>query len=266
MRIVNFKSGLGNQIFYYLFCLYLQERHPQEKIYGFYNPQWLKKHSGLELDYAFDVEFPPQTIWSKFVTNIVRAGNKWFKNLCVTDRTFYENAIYYDGWWQNKRFFFDNIKKIKFRERDVSEKNKEILNQIFRTQSVAIHIRRGDYLEPKHIKEYGGICTLDYYNNAIDIVSKLFDTPRYFVFSNDIEWVKENMEIPNPVYVNNNKGIDSYMDMYLMSKCKANIIANSSFSYWGAMLNVNSNVPVVYPKKWFNTHTPDIFPTDWIGI
>ncbi len=266
MRIVNFKSGLGNQIFYYLLCLYLQEKHPKERIYGFYNPKWLVKHSGIEIDYAFDVERPPQTFWSKMVTNIARIGCHFFKKLRVTDDTFNENAIYFDGWWQDKKFFLDNVKRIKFRERPLSEKNQEILNMMADSQSVAIHIRRGDYLEPKNIQEYGGICTLDYYNNAIRIVNNQFDSPRYFVFSNDIEWVKENMDIPNPVYVNNNTGIDSYMDMYLMSHCKANILANSSFSYWGAMLNKNSNHIVVYPKKWVNSHTPDIFPTDWTGI
>lgn len=266
MKIVNFKSGLGNQVFYYLLCLYLKEKHPKENIYGFYNPKWLVNHSGLELDYAFDVKLPPKTIWSNLVVDFARVGCRFFKRLRVNDETFNEKALFFDGWWQDKKFFLDNVRNIKFRERQLSPQNQELLVLISKTQSVSLHVRRGDYLLPKHIKQYGGICTDEYYRKAIDIVKRQFTNPTVFVFSNDIEWVKENMNIPNPVYVNNNYGKDSYMDVYLMSRCKANILANSSFSYWGGMLNVNAPQLVVYPRKWFNTHTPDIFPTDWTGI
>ena len=134
------------------------------------------------------------------------------------------------------------------------------------TQSVSLHIRRGDYLDPENLERYGGICTIEYYMKGISIIKNYFERPSFFIFSNDMEWVKENMDIPNPVYIDINKGKDSYMDMYLMSRCKANIIANSSFSYWGAMLNINPSPLVVYPQKWFNNYTPDIFPQSWIGI
>lgn len=266
MKIVNFKSGLGNQVFYYLLCLYLKEKHPKEEIYGFYNPEWLKTHSGLELDYAFEVKLPPQTAWSKIVTNFARIGSKFVKGLRVTDNNFSEDAFFYDGYWQDKKFFLDNVRNIQFRERPLSERNKELLDMIQNSESISIHIRRGDYLASENQNQYGGICTLDYYQKAIEIMQKRIDSPIFFVFSNDIIWVKENMDIPNPVYVDNNKGKDSYMDMYLMSRCKGNILANSSFSYWGAMLNTNKSQIVIYPKKWFNTHTPDIFMSNWIGV
>ncbi len=266
MKIVNYKSGLGNQVFYYLLCLYLQDKHPKERIYGFYNPKWLKKHSGMELDYAFDVVLPPQTIWSKIVTNYARIASKIIRNLRVTDTCFSEDALYYDGWWQDKKFFLKNIEKIRFRERPLGEMNMNLLGMIHNSSSVSIHIRRGDYLDPENQKQYGGICTLDYYKKAMDIIKERIKDPKFFVFSNDITWVKVNMDIPNPIYVDNNKGKNSYMDMFLMSRCKANILANSSFSYWGAMLNVNNPQLVVYPQKWFNSHTPDIFPGKWEGI
>lgn len=266
MKIVNYKSGLGNQVFYYLLGLYLQDRCPNERIYGFYNPKWLTKHSGLELDYAFDVELPTQTIWSKIAANWARIGSRFLKNIRVNDETFNEKALFFDGWWQDKKFFLGNLNKIKFRERPLSYKNIELIKQITSSQSVSIHIRRGDYLAPEHINEFGGICTENYYSESIRIVLSRYENPTFFVFSNDIEWVKNNMNIHNPVYVDNNTGIDSYMDMYLMSRCKANIIANSSFSYWGAMLNNNSPQLVLYPRKWSNSKTPDIFPQNWIGL
>lgn len=266
MKIVNFKAGLGNQVFHYLLYLYLKQRHKNENVYGYYNPAFLKNHNGLEFHKVFDVDLPPSNYYSNLIAKIIRIASrslKWFK---ATDNNFSETAVYYDGWWQDKKFFLDNVKKIKFREKPLSEKNLELLNIIKNSQSVSIHIRRGDYLEPKHIKQYGGICTLDYYNHAISLVNEQLDTPHYFIFSNDIEWVKENLKIDNAIYVTNNTGADSYLDMYLMSHCKANILANSSFSYWGAMLNNNTNQIVIYPKKWFNSHTPNIFPTDWTGI
>ena len=266
MKIVNYKSGLGNQVFYYLLGLYLQDRFPDDPIYGFYNPKWLTKHSGLELDYAFDVKLPPETAWSKVAANWARIGSHFFKNLRVTDETFNENALFFDGWWQDKKFFLENLHKIKFRERTLSSKNAELIDQITSSQSVSIHIRRGDYLAPEHINEFGGICTEKYYDESIRIVLSQCDNPIFFVFSNDIEWVKKNMKIPSPIYVDNNTGIDSYMDMYLMSRCKTNIIANSSFSYWGAMLNINKPHLVLYPRKWSNSKTPNIFPQNWIGL
>ena len=87
----------------------------------------------------------------------------------------------------------------------------------------------------------------------------------FFVFSDDIDWAKSIINVPNVTFVNNNKGKDSYIDMFLMSLCHHNIIANSTFSYWAARLNKKTNM-VIYPSKWYNTFTPDIFPESWCGI
>ena len=120
--------------------------------------------------------------------------------------------------------------------------------------SVGIHVRRGDYLKEK---QYLGICELDYYTKAIDIMKEHFVCPSFYIFSNDLEWCREKLEVltgkENTVYVDWNKGNESYQDMRLMSYCKGLIIANSSFSWWGAFLNQEENKFIVAPKRWKNT-------------
>lgn len=265
MRIVNFSSGLGNQIFQYLFAEYLRHNFPREGVYGYYNKKFLNKHNGLEVQNVFDIELPRRTFWSDVSVFICRSLNRVFKHLRVTDSSVALNGIYYDGWWQDKKYFLSNVSKIKFRDFKIDTTNHNLLHEIRTSNSVFIHIRRGDYLAPQFVKQYGGICTLEYYKKAIDIISAKYANAKFFVFSNDIEWVKKNLEIPNAVYVTNNTASDSFKDMFLMTHCKAGILANSSFSYWGAMLN-NNNGCIIYPGIWNNKHTPDIFPEDWIKL
>lgn len=266
MRIVNFQSGLGNQVFFYLMAKYLESKFPNEKVYGYYNPRFLKKHNGLEIQNVFNIELPVQTNWSKFVTFFCRIFRRIFPSIESTDKKPNNNAIYFRGYWQNKKYFLDNVEKLEFRPFELDCVNLSILDMIRKNYSVSIHVRRGDYVAPEHIKQYGGICTVDYYNEAISRVISIHPEALFFVFSNDIEWVKNNLPLNSVVYVSNNQGEKSYLDLFLMTHCNENIIANSSFSYWGAMLNKNKQNLVYYPGKWFNTHTPDIFPSNWISL
>lgn len=266
MKIVNFTPGLGNQIFEYVFSEYLRKKYPRNQIYGYYNPKFLnEKHNGLEVHKMFDIQLPPSSHLSNTVAFICRLLSRFVPSLKATDKCFSEDAIYFDGWWQNKKFFLDTISQINFKKPVLDAINNSILGDIYKFESVSIHIRRGDYLEPRFVKQYGNICTMDYYIRAIEIAKKRFKHPKFFVFSNDICWCEENLKIDNVVYVTNNQGINSWIDMYLMSKCKANILANSSFSYWGAMLNKNTSF-IIYPDKWFNYDRPDMFPENWIAI
>ena len=266
MRIVNFKGGLGNQIFQYIMCLYLKEKYPKEKIYGYYNPKFLKDHNGLEIQNVFSLELPPQTAFSNLITFLIRGLNRMVKGLKAEDDMYYDTAIYYDGWWQNKKYFQNNINKLNFRDFKLDNLNKELFVKIKTSNSVALHVRRGDYMTPKNIERYGGICTLLYYQKAMQIVESNMKDPHYFIFSNDMDWAKKNLKVTNVTYVTNNANTNSYLDMFLMSHCKAHIIANSSFSFWGAMLNKNPSRLVVYPSQWFHSYTPDLFPKEWIGI
>ena len=267
MKIVKFSSGLGNQVFYYLFYLFLKNKYPREPIYGYYLKKDLQNHNGLEVSKVFAIELPKATLFSNFVSFCCRAlykiGIKRYMEPCDPCKM---NAILYCVYYQDKKYFLGNVSRIKFRNIDLDEKNTEILKMILNTNSVSIHVRRGDYLKSENIKMYGNIATEDYYKKAMATVCSRIENPYFFIFSNDMEWCKQNLDIENAIFVQNNSGKNSYIDMFLMSKCKANILANSSFSYWGAMFNDNGNKIVVYPQIWNNISTPDIFPQNWIGL
>ena len=144
-----------------------------------------------------------------------------------------------------------------------------LYEKILRTKSsVTIHVRRGDYLKSDI---FSGICSLEYYKNAIIKACSLLENPIFLIFSNDSEWCIENFKEVlgnNKVYfISNNKGSDSYRDMQLMSKARCNIIANSSFSWWGAYLNKRGDQIVIVPNKWTNQlEDKDIYLDNWIRI
>ena len=149
----------------------------------------------------------------------------------------------------------------------VGEKNKECLSEVSNSESVAVHIRRGDYLTGDNLDNYGNICTKDYYNSAIDYIRNHVSNPFFYVFSDEIEWVQENFDFGNVRLVNWNSGNNSFLDMQLMSLCKHQIIANSTFSWWAAWLNQNPDKLVIMPAKWMNhIENPDIGCEGWIRL
>jgi hypothetical protein len=179
--------------------------------------------------------------------------------------------IYLYGNWQSEKYF-KNIKDIIIKDfslkREMTEKTKYFLSKIKKSESVSIHIRRGDYVKNIKTKEYHGICSLDYYKKAIKLTEEKIKNPVFFVFSDDIEWVKNNLKTKNPLTFVSGNNMPDYEEMVLMSKCDHNIIANSSFSWWGAWLNSNPNKIVIAPKKWYNApvETKDLIPNKWITI
>lgn len=151
-----------------------------------------------------------------------------------------------------------------------SEKNRTVWEDISSQNSVSLHIRRWDYITNPKANAFHGSCNLEYYKRAVKYVNTKIETPIFYIFSDDIHWVKENLVIENKaVYIDWNNADTNYEDMRLMSICKHNIIANSSFSWWGAWLNKNTEKIVIAPKKWFNSdtiNTQDITPKTWIKI
>ena len=138
------------------------------------------------------------------------------------------------------------------------------------SDAVAIHVRRGDYISNQNTTEFHGICSLDYYHKAIDeIISKVND-PHFFVFSDDPEWTQENLKIDAPTtYVAHNSSDKNYEDLRLMSLCNHFIIANSSFSWWGAWLSRNESKIVIAPSRWFQDikyNDSDRLPEEWKRI
>jgi hypothetical protein len=164
-----------------------------------------------------------------------------------------DHAYYFDGYWQNENYFKEYKNEI------LSKINSKIISDLDFNDSCSIHVRRGDYLNLQHIHP---IQTLEYYKKAIDVIK-----PKGFiyVFSDDIEWCKENFKFKKMIFMENNSNID---DLKLMSLCHDNIIANSSFSWMGAWLNKNTDKKVVCPKKWFANGQKEshIRPKEWIQV
>lgn len=181
-------------------------------------------------------------------------------------------SSYLSGVWQSEKYFKDNESIIR---KELTLKNKlgattvDWMSRVGACNSISIHIRRGDYATNKKTQQFHGVCPLEYYDRAINLISEKISTPVFFIFSDDVEWVKEHFKIPYSVfYVSSNKTPD-YEELLIMSKCKHNIIANSSFSWWGAWLNENKNKIVITPKKWFNVaniNTNDLIPSSWVKI
>jgi hypothetical protein len=178
---------------------------------------------------------------------------------------------YLVGYWQSEKYFQNvsqQIRKDFSFALPIENENLEIAKQIERTNSVSLHVRRGDYTNSKNTATYN-ICSLDYYNEAIKYITERTIDPYLYVFSDDINWVKTNLKIDLPCeFVDHNKGVNSFNDMRLMSFCDHNIIANSSFSWWGAWLNSNKNKIVVAPSLWFanGTNEKDLTPQSWVKI
>jgi len=183
-----------------------------------------------------------------------------------------KSSIYLDGYWQTEKYFKENkelIRKEFTLVNPLSINAKKIYSTIKSKRSVSLHIRRGDYITNKEANRNMGICPIEYYKKAIQIVSQKISNPHFFIFSDDINWAKENLKTHFPITFVSDGKIPDYEELILMKECKHNIIANSSFSWWGAWLNNNTNKTVVAPKKWFNNkarNSSDITPKSWIRM
>lgn len=135
------------------------------------------------------------------------------------------------------RIFCEKILEDYTFPKKISTGSSRLQERIENTESVSIHIRRGDYLDAANYKIYGNICTVEYYQNAISRMCKLCESPEFYLFSNDPEWAKKIFgDTEGITIVEEDKERPDYEDMFLMSRCKHNIIANSSFSWWAAWL------------------------------
>lgn len=291
MKIVNILGGLGNQMFQYALAVALQEIYHDNVVRidtsGF---KGYPLHSGYELKRIFNVSIPEASISEQLkVYYPLRNYRMWQIGSRILPRRkslIKENAdmrftpsilsdprpAYYLGYWQTEKYFKNIrsfiLKTFTFPPVELNSKNDEIFRIISSKNVVGIHVRRGDYVK---IGNTQGICTLDYYQKALDLMRKKTDPEMFLIFSDDIKWCRENIEdlldgIPT-IYVDWNKGKNSFRDMQLMTHCKHNIIANSSFSWWGAWLNNNPFKIVITPGRWMNKGGwVDIIPDDWYSI
>jgi hypothetical protein len=294
MIIVKLMGGLGNQMFQYaagralsishnvplkLDLDFLLDRSPRE---NFTYRNFELCNFNINADIASREELRYFTKRNKFINLI---NHKIFGKPKITFKylpTFpYDDGFlllpdntYLEGFWQSEKYFKD-IRPLILEELKIThppeQHNALLLKNIKQQNSVSIHIRRGDYISNKVINNYHGICDLTYYIRVIKLVTQRIDNPVFYFFSDDMVWVKENFSDLKYsfVFVNHNIGSASYEDIRLMSNCKYNIIANSSFSWWGAWLNRNPEKLVIAPNKWFSKgdlDTKDLIPKEWIKI
>lgn len=282
-------GGLGNQMFQYTFYKYLAYTKNVNlkldledfKNYDLHNGFELKKVFDVKESISFDIEnFSYKSkftllfkLENKLLNKNIFFGKKHFKenNYLINPRIFNHNVIdfYVEGYFQTYKYieYLNNqgISLFKFNTY-LNEEEKALLQN----NSVSIHIRGGDYIKnPKDKKLFGNICTTQYYKSAIKYMKQNVHNPRFIVFTNDIDYAKTILLNEEYNIVTWNDGENSFRDIYLMTQCKHNIIANSSFSWWGAYLNLNSNKFVISPSKWFNSKKIDqknIIPSNWLRI
>lgn len=290
MKIVRLAGGLGNQMFEYSFYLSLKEHYSNESIYVDYSLyKGYRLHNGLELNKVFSVELPQASFFqllkttiptynyklSRIVRRFIPARTSEFiekKDCFFLKEVFLKgNSLYYEGYWQNEKYFkkiSESIRELFSFKRELNVRNKSLYDFITSTKdAVGIHVRRGDYSQNPL---YNGICEIDYYKEAISYILSQRGSSSFFIFSNDIGWCKEHFSYLLDgfyiKYIDWNKGEDSYIDMQLMSACNHNIISNSSFSWWAAWLNKNPDKIVVSPKKWLNKECGDIQLENWVKL
>ena len=281
MIIIRIIGGLGNQMFQYAYAKALRKKGYNVKI-DITAFETYKLHGGYQLN-KFDLDLKEATkeeiksfykkdIISQILNRlnikhtIIKEKGLSFKRrlLKPSDNT------YIQGYFQSEKYLSDitNINEIFTINNPISNYTNEIKKHILDSNnSCSMHIRRGDYINDPIFE----VCEIDYYEKAMKFMEEKIGNMTYFVFSNDIKWVKENIKAKNIIYINSDEPRIPHEDILLMSLCKNNIIANSSFCWWGAYLNQNKEKLIVTPKKWFKTakkikQSKDLVPKSWIRL
>lgn len=287
MKIVKLKGGLGNQMFQYAFAKLLEKRSgcevkidlsPYLELNGdlIRKPRILKFNISLSIASKEDINsICKLSHTGNSQTNKYRIGialEYLFNRRYFFERNHHGCTVqemlkydFFDGYWQNWNYIDEIIDELREEFTPVnmiSEHSQKELKLIESCDSICVGVRRGDYLtsEPKHY----GTMNMDYYERAMYIIEQKIKEPTYFIFSNDVNWVKKNMIFPkkNIVYITDT--VDDFEDLILMSKCKHSIIPNSTFHWWGARLNEHRGKTVIAPSKWFADDAKiNILPERW---
>ncbi|MCR4939982.1 MAG: alpha-1,2-fucosyltransferase [Treponemataceae bacterium] len=301
MKIVRISGGLGNQMFQYAFSLAL--KHAGNKDVKLDLSAYGRKtdykgidlvHNGFELKELFDVDYQEaselevSTLSYQPTSLFNRILRKYFtKKTHFIDKQFSfqpdlllpnNNNTYLEGDWQSEKYFLsleEEIRRCFSFKKKLSSETERIVTELS-CNSASIHIRRGDYLNTQTMN----ICGKKYYLNAVNKMITLAPIDELLVFSDDMDWCRNELKLEDfgfkVIYVDWNQGKDSWQDMFLMSKCRNHIIANSSFSWWGAWLDPNKNKIVICPEIWdlrqlnpnidkyYRYNYNDIIPFGWL--
>jgi hypothetical protein len=286
MIIVKLQGGLGNQMFQYAAGKALSVKH---NIPLFLDHSFLERnhHSfngftarlyGLDVFNICGTRFSAAVVDQYFESGVDKAVYAYTELPVSYDAEFraLKPPIYISGNWQSPKYFKpieDALRnEFSFKAHELIGKQESLINKILNSNSIALHVRRGDYIHSNGGTKIYSTCNETYYKKAMDLINKSVANTIFFVFSDDIKWAEANLKSDNAqvYFIQKNLGAD-WLDMYLMSICKHNIIANSTFSWWAAWLNPNKNKMVIAPLNWFNI-VPDgfnlnhLYPKEWIKI
>ena len=292
MIIVKISGGLGNQLFQYSFGKYLSvtlntnikfDIQTKYKIKGFSQRLFGLNNLNLNIEIAsnYDIKKFKCFFKNEFLIRLERKLVQIFpsinKSFIVQISNEYQKNImrirdncYYDGYWQSEQYFKPIGSKIRDEfelKLKLNTLNTALLNKIINSESISIHIRRGDYISIKNNSKVFLICPVEYYIKAINFFINKLKNPKFYIFSDDHIWAKSNFLGEQFCFIEGNSKYPE-IDMFLMSKCHHNIIANSTFSWWGAWFNSNPDKIVVAPGNWykgrFNDSINDLILPDWI--
>lgn len=275
MIVIKIKGGLGNQLFQYAIAKAISLETKKKFKLDISIFDWYKLHQyGLyhfNIHPDFYTEAPKWKMkWRKLFTKVVSYNEDFHPfnynpNLSSTAADF----LFLEGYFQTQKYFIKYEKEIRADFEIISPlkpQTQDTLAYMQTVNAVSIHFRRGDYVgNAMHETD-----KTEYYKSALQLIESRVDNPVYFLFSDDIPWVKENFKSNFEThYVDFNDASTNFEDIKLLSSCQHNIMANSSFSWWGAWLNKNPNKIVIAPKLWFNdkkVNTSDVIPETWITL
>lgn len=276
MILVKIQGGLGNQLFQYAFgrALSIKNNAPLKLETGYFTTPnawpfrlgyFNLEHNGIATSEELATVAQKRLLdrlkpvrWRR----IVKDRNKAFQSslLQATDPVF---AI---GYFQSEKYFGGNEallrKELTVKSEYLSDTYQSVLREIAKGVTVSLHVRRGDY-----VKVGAPLASLEYYKKAIEKITSLVGNPRFIVMSDDIKWVKENLVIDSPCFwLDGSLSLEDYETMQLMASCKHHIIANSTFSWWGAWLNSHPDKIVIYPSVAKTHLNIDLMPDSWLEL
>jgi hypothetical protein len=286
MVVVSIKGGLGNQMFQYATARGITKngRVFIDPIFIQNNSQSSENFTARRINLYLFPNLKARLV-SPLLQKALHKPSFWCNNFRRIMRFRYykqlenefireKHPIYLDGYYQSEKYFKDVrnqlLNEFAFPKLDDALNEAMALQIQSCNQAVSLHVRRGDYLKPGILK-YHGVLPIDYYKKAIEVIETTVKAPAYFVFSDDPEWSKVNLSFlgSKAVFVDHNISSSSaWKDMYLMTLCKHHIVANSSFSWWGAWLSKNDEGVKIAPCKWFNPEVAnfqieDFIPQTW---
>jgi hypothetical protein len=287
MIIVNLKGGLGNQMFQYALGRKLALKNNNElklDVSGYaraeYSKDTLREYKLANFNIEAEIATAREVKRLKYPYGLLsKLARAWRAKILKQHHVGFEPSIlkkkgdvYLDGYWQSATYFADiadTIRQDFSLKQPLETSHGDIVKKIVSGPSISLHVRRGDYVSNATNQAYWETCSPAYYEKALAILGEKIGSFTTYVFSDDPDWVKNNIDIPAPVHYVSGQELADYQELFLMSKCNHHIIANSSFSWWGAWLNPKKDKIVIAPKKWTAVNPEqhkDIAPTDWIRL